>query len=240
MENKLALVTRLTVERGHVVRTCKIMDLSGVGTKHLNTAGLKYFQTILHLSQAYYPEMLGRVYVINCPWAFNILWKIVKPWLNEQTLSKVVICGNDYQEVLLRNIAEESLPTYLGGKCECPGGCVELKNPEDLFTKQTVKAGAFHEVELKIEDRDTLISWEFWTRKNDIRFSAIFTDKDNKTTTVFEAKRVDAASHRIEGGFEAQETGVLRLNWDNTYSSWTGKEVVYRIDLSKNVKAEFN
>jgi len=233
MENKLGLLERLGAETGHIVRTCKIMDLSGLGTKHLNTSGLGYFRELLHLSQIHYPEMLGRVYLVNSPWVFKFVWKIVKPWLNEQTLSKVVICGDDYQQVLLRNIDSKNLPKYLGGECECSGGCVELVDPENSFTKEVIKAGASRTVECKVEDKGTIVSWIFRTRKNDIQFSVIFVNKDNKSTTIAEAKRVDAASHQIEGGFEAPEPGVIHLKWDNSYSMFSSKEIIYRLDVVK-------
>ena len=40
--------------------------------------------------------------------------------------NQIFILGTDYRETLLKHIAPENLPAYLGGKCECKGvenGC---------------------------------------------------------------------------------------------------------------------
>jgi hypothetical protein len=75
----------------------------------------------------YYPETLGRLFLVNTPSTFVVLWKIVKTWLDAGTIDKVKILGTDYQSTLLEHIPAENLPSYLGGTCTCdhmPGGCV--------------------------------------------------------------------------------------------------------------------
>ena len=67
----------------------------------------------------------AQIIIINAPVYFTAIWAIVKPWLAKETAAKVDILGANYQEVLLRDIAPESLPEYLGGICTCAdlGGC---------------------------------------------------------------------------------------------------------------------
>lgn len=66
---------------------------------------------------------MGKFYVINAPWGFSTVWSLVKGWLDEATVAKIHILGSSYKDDLLKQIPAESLPKYLGGKCECPGGC---------------------------------------------------------------------------------------------------------------------
>jgi len=143
MESKAALLDRLSLERGEVVRTCKIMDFSGLGRAHLDRRGMVYVKKLLDLSQGNYPEMLGTLFVVNTPWVFTFAWKIVKPWLNEKTLAKIHILPNDgYIDVLKQYIDEENIPDFLGGKCTCAehGGCVPLKDPNEGMTNVCVPA----------------------------------------------------------------------------------------------------
>lgn len=69
-----------------------------------------------------FPQV-GILFVINAPWAFHAMWRWIKGWLAEETVSKIRILGGDYQQELLEQIPAESLPEYLGGTCKCPGGC---------------------------------------------------------------------------------------------------------------------
>jgi hypothetical protein len=47
---------------------------------------------------------------VVCNSVFNLIWKIVKPWLNEQTLSKITILGTNYREQLHKAIDPANLP----------------------------------------------------------------------------------------------------------------------------------
>jgi hypothetical protein len=70
-----------------------------------------------------YPEMMGKIVVINAPFLFSSVWTIVKRLLPQETIDKVTICGGSYQSELLSFIHPDNLPEFLGGNCECPGGC---------------------------------------------------------------------------------------------------------------------
>ncbi len=72
MEYKRAQLTGMTESSGHVMRLVKIMDLDGLGSKHLDVTALKYFQVVMNISQIHYPESLACIYVVNVPWIFNV------------------------------------------------------------------------------------------------------------------------------------------------------------------------
>jgi hypothetical protein len=59
-----------------------IIDLTGLGFQHLNSAGLQAFKQILNQSDAYYPERAKRVLVLNAPAIFTAIWKIVQHFLH--------------------------------------------------------------------------------------------------------------------------------------------------------------
>lgn len=41
------------------------------------------------LLEYFYPECCVKIYIVNAPYAFQVLWKIVKPWLHPVTRSCV-------------------------------------------------------------------------------------------------------------------------------------------------------
>jgi hypothetical protein len=109
---------------GHLVETCcTIMDLKGVGVTKVSSV-YSYVKQASVMSQNYYPERLGKLYMINAPWGFSTVFSVVKGWLDPVTVEKIHILGGGYQKELLAQVPAENLPKQFGGKCECKGGCM--------------------------------------------------------------------------------------------------------------------
>ncbi|TFK45472.1 hypothetical protein OE88DRAFT_1211080 [Heliocybe sulcata] len=108
---------------GHPVETsCTILDLKGVSVTSFWKVK-DYVSQASSIGQNYYPETMGKFYIINSPWGFSTVWNAIKVWLDEVTVSKIDILGSNYLDKVLLQIPPENLPKDLGGKCECPGGC---------------------------------------------------------------------------------------------------------------------
>lgn len=108
---------------GHPVETCTtILDLKNVGIKAFwDVKG--YVQEASAIGQNYYPETMGKFYIINSPWMFSTIWSVIKGWLDPVTVAKINIPSGDGKKELLAQIPEENLPSDFGGKCKCNGGC---------------------------------------------------------------------------------------------------------------------
>ncbi|KAI8833201.1 CRAL-TRIO domain-containing protein [Chytridium lagenaria] len=72
---------------------------------------------VSNIAQNYYPEMLGKMFIINAP------LDPCQTLLDEVTVNKIYILGSGYKEKLLEFIDVDCLPEALGGSCNCPGGC---------------------------------------------------------------------------------------------------------------------
>ncbi|EIW81944.1 hypothetical protein CONPUDRAFT_54796 [Coniophora puteana RWD-64-598 SS2] len=108
---------------GHPVETsCTILDLGGVSLTNFYRVKDYVFKAS-SIGQDRYPECMGKFYIINAPWAFSGVWSLIKPWLDEVTVSKIEILGGSYKDKLLAQIPAENLPAEFGGKCTCAGGC---------------------------------------------------------------------------------------------------------------------
>jgi hypothetical protein len=108
---------------GHPVETsCTILDLKNVGLKAFWDVK-NYVQRASKIGQDYYPETMGRFYIINSPWMFSTVWSVIKGWLDPVTVAKISIPSGDGKKELLAQIPAENLPVDLGGTCACPGGC---------------------------------------------------------------------------------------------------------------------
>ena len=73
-----------------------------------------------------------------------MVWNIIRPLLDDVTAAKVDILGTSYKDALLKQIDEENLPSFLGGKCDCPGGCWSSDagpwNPKDELKGKIAKS----------------------------------------------------------------------------------------------------
>jgi len=108
---------------GHLLETCcTIFDMKGVG---ISSAGqvYGYLQQASGVSQNYYPERLGRLYIINAPWGFSGVFSVVKKFLDPVTVAKIHVLGSGYEKELLSQVPKENLPKQYGGTCQCEGGC---------------------------------------------------------------------------------------------------------------------
>jgi hypothetical protein len=71
-----------------------ILDLEGMNftkilsKRHEIQRFLKMSSTI---AQDYYPEIMARLFIINAPLLFSVLWTVVKGFLDEKTTSKIMI-----------------------------------------------------------------------------------------------------------------------------------------------------
>ncbi|KAG8964816.1 cytosolic factor, phosphatidylinositol/phosphatidylcholine transfer protein [Tulasnella sp. 408] len=110
---------------GHPVETsCTILDLGGVSLLQFYKVK-DYVNQASAIGQNYYPECMGKFYIINAPWGFASVWSLIKPWLDEVTVAKIEVLGGSYKDKLLQQIPKENLPKEFGGECQCsgPGGC---------------------------------------------------------------------------------------------------------------------
>jgi hypothetical protein len=108
---------------GKLLETCcTIMDLKGVGITSIPSV-YGYVRQASEISQNYYPERLGKLYIINAPWGFSSAFSVVKGFLDPVTVNKIHVLGSGYKSELLSQVDPANLPVEFGGSCECEGGC---------------------------------------------------------------------------------------------------------------------
>ena len=109
---------------GQLLETCcTIMDLKGVGISRAGSV-YGYVKMASAISQNYYPERLGKLYLINAPWGFSSVFSVIKGFLDPVTVNKIHVLGSGYQKELLEQVPKENLPEQFGGSCKCEGGCM--------------------------------------------------------------------------------------------------------------------
>jgi hypothetical protein len=123
------------VERDDFARSITILDLEGMGIKDFVGECIEYVRRCSEFTGQHYPERAGFVFLINVPFFFSMIWKVVQPWVDEVTLKKINIIRGK-QEVfnaLLEKIPIENIPPEYGGT-SVPLG----QSPEEKFLKDMI------------------------------------------------------------------------------------------------------
>ncbi|KNC50893.1 phosphatidylinositol transfer protein CSR1 [Thecamonas trahens ATCC 50062] len=92
-----------------------IVDFTGSSMKNYDTAMLR---GVLQVLQTSYPERLGKMWMVNAPWVFSGVWRLVKGMLDKRTVSKIEFVGSDYKDVLAAHFAPECLLASMGGSSQ--------------------------------------------------------------------------------------------------------------------------
>lgn len=92
-----------------------IRNFSGLSFDHIGN-GQIIIGWIIHIAQAHYPEILGQSHMCNTPFIFEMIWVVIKQFLDNQTLNKIKFYGTDFQTHLLKRVSVENFPSDLDSK----------------------------------------------------------------------------------------------------------------------------
>ncbi|KAI4313684.1 hypothetical protein L6164_026643 [Bauhinia variegata] len=93
-----------------------ILDLQQIAYKNIDARGLI---TGFQFLQSYYPERLAKCYILNMPWFFVSVWKLVSRFLEKATLEKVRIVSNDDERrEFIEEVGEDVIPEEHGGQAK--------------------------------------------------------------------------------------------------------------------------
>ncbi|XP_051906757.1 SEC14-like protein 2 isoform X2 [Hippocampus zosterae] len=124
-----------------------IYDCEGLGFKHLWKPAIETYGEILTMFEDNYPEVLKRIFLIKAPKLFPMAYSLIKHFLSEETRSKLIILGSNWQEVLRKHVDAEQLPVVYGGTRTDPDGdprCRTMINyggtvPRSYYIQNSIK-----------------------------------------------------------------------------------------------------
>ena len=87
LETAFSSVRLASARSGRMQRATSIVDASGVSLAH--ASHVRVIKAVAKIGTSYYPEVMKRVFIVNVPWAFAAVWRLIAPFLPEQTRKKV-------------------------------------------------------------------------------------------------------------------------------------------------------
>lgn len=108
-----------SIRRERIIETMTIVvDVKNMTMSQVTKDFLGLVKLCGSIDSAQYPETLGRIFIINSPSVFPIVWRLIKVWLDPVVASKIEIISNEssWKPKLLDFIGEANLPSNYGGK----------------------------------------------------------------------------------------------------------------------------
>jgi len=233
-----------------------------IDMEHLSSSQLTFRSTrevgieVTRLTEANYPESTRRVFVINVPQVFAVIWNMVKPFLHQITIDKVRIFGTDVNEwkaALLEEIDPDQLPTHYGGTQMDPDGnarCLTkvplggevpksyyLPTAKPVATKDmdalTIARGSKETIEFAISSAGRQLRWKFMTEEADIGFRIFIKSATGEEMDVVASQRIDSHTAMEEGAIICSQLCSYVVEFDNTFSYFRSKKIHYSIYLVK-------
>jgi len=97
-----------------------VLDCRGISLKDARGPALQFVRKASAFQQAHYPERSFKMFIINVPSWFSLVWSVVQNFVHKNTRQKIFIYSNDeYKRKLLEFIDADSLPEEYGGRCRC-------------------------------------------------------------------------------------------------------------------------
>ncbi|KAI9140825.1 CRAL-TRIO domain-containing protein [Paraphysoderma sedebokerense] len=102
-----------------IENVCLVFNMKGFSSSNMDFPMTKFLVTCL---QSYYPESLGQCLIVEAPWVFNGIFKLIKPLLDPVVMSKIkfikaaelsqYISASDIPSPLNPNPSNTSAPDY--------------------------------------------------------------------------------------------------------------------------------
>lgn len=98
---------------GQIETWVSITDMGKMGLSDLPISQLR---KVIEVLQNNYKCRLGRNFVVNAPTSVNVVWTIVKKFLDKDTVEKMSITGKSFDPALLQNFHPSQIEEKYGGQ----------------------------------------------------------------------------------------------------------------------------
>lgn len=106
-----------------------VMNVKGLHIGMVRSQTIQLMKSFLNADQEHYPEVLHRLFLVNCNPIVSTVYNMLKFSLDAHTREKIVFCTEkETLPVLQRVILNDYIPEELGGGCRCAGGCLVRKS----------------------------------------------------------------------------------------------------------------
>ena len=215
----------------HNISTCVILDFKDLSLQHVSQKMLDQCKLYIGLDNVCYPELLGKMFVINAPYLAVQTWGIVKRWLDPRTQSKIEILGPGPETIrrLHEFIAPDQLPAAYGGTApdlfHRKEGCESVSVPRagKLTTTAHLPAGKKLTVDSYVHDGQLDITLTFTSPSSP---STTPQGLCPPVTVKAPANADDGPTRNIQVVPSSEEAREIHVTWANS-SKFSSRPLIY-------------
>uniref|UniRef100_A0A183EKR2 CRAL-TRIO domain-containing protein n=1 Tax=Gongylonema pulchrum TaxID=637853 RepID=A0A183EKR2_9BILA len=176
-----------------------IVDMEHFSPELLHPPTFRIYLWLLSRIQELFPDLVRKIYLINCPAIIASIYALVKGVLAEQTRQKIVFTDQDWRQTLCDDLGKENILRPWGGdkiSKITPVGSIRMGGDvpkhlrykiqnhtfEEQLNKVVVGARASTSVEVSVTEEGTCLKWFFKLSHGDIDFKIV---KDDREVCVF-------------------------------------------------------
>mmetsp|Transcript_52095 Transcript_52095/g.58233 ORF Transcript_52095/g.58233 Transcript_52095/m.58233 type:complete len:360 (+) Transcript_52095:212-1291(+) len=130
------------IESNDFAQSITVLDLDGIRIMDFVGECVEYVKMCSKFTGQHYPERAGHVIVVNVPRWFSMIWNVVKPMVDDDTLKKIsIVRGKDAVfAALSERIPIENIPPEYGGRSMKLGDSPEEHALRDLIAHNNALA----------------------------------------------------------------------------------------------------
>jgi hypothetical protein len=84
-----------------------LIDIKDIGWRNIDS---KLEDRVINILQNYYPERLGKCFMVRGGWFFSMVWTMFKGFFDKRTLSKFVFIRKEVEKGLLEYFDRQNIP----------------------------------------------------------------------------------------------------------------------------------
>jgi len=131
MELQLARMEEASEYHGQpIARQVVIFDLKGLSYRP-DPRAIAVYRDFMTMGSRYYPETLEKQFIINAPWFFSALWRVLRTSIDPTTAAKFHVLGANFKSALLECIDASNIPVEYGGTNTAMTGLLKARSIED-------------------------------------------------------------------------------------------------------------
>ncbi|KAI8620406.1 CRAL-TRIO domain-containing protein [Chytriomyces sp. MP71] len=243
-----------------LIKFITVLDMQGMSLSKIpDSRFLKVLGESSKMSEKMFPQLLGKTIYANAPswmaWAFNTA---LKPLISQKTAAKTVFCpgktsGKSISDCpyMTRYLQTSEMPTFMGGRCDCPGGCIGgVPNSQTTPITNVSDDGS---ISLNISSRNTEVASfhvlagsrikcvvKIAPTQNIQARMSIKRQESGKEMEIVAKKTLEGPGKKSTnenenawmGDIKADADGVFMIEFDNSSSWMKSKTVTYSVDIS--------
>ena len=235
----------MTRKHGRLYKAISVLDFNGFNLTRGNDSRFsKIIGDSSKLAEKLFPQLLGRTIFINTPSYFYWTFALIKPLMSARAVEKMVFCPAKGDiaacPYLSRNLDLDKVPTFLGGSCNCVGGCIGgVPNSQtspinqidgDGMSSMTVSARSSETIDFVVA-QGLKLSYSLKVDNRKIEIKGIFTSSNGAVSSFIKKRFLESDEGTLNGNFTATEDGVCVLEFDNSASILRSKVIHYKISV---------